>query len=114
MPGHPIVVITGASAGVGKATVHTIYGTRCRAILGLTAALTGRAVAGAGSTMTGPFRRNPWGRWGLRAISWSRFVGDERASPSSSLLDFASQAPSAMEKLFYETQHEAFRNWGGG
>src|SRR5437870_7126145 len=52
------------------------------------------------TTKTGPFRRNPSGRWGLRAISSSRFVGDERASPSSSLLDLASQAPSAMVKLF--------------
>src|SRR5438034_10689317 len=48
------------------------------------------------TTKTGPFRRNPKGRWGLRAISSSRFVGDERASASSSLLDLASQAPSAM------------------
>src|SRR5439155_9847607 len=52
------------------------------------------------TTKTGPFRRNPSGRWGLRAISSSRFVGDDRASPSSSLLDLASQAPSAMVKLF--------------
>src|SRR5437899_3181841 len=52
------------------------------------------------TTKTGPFRRNPLGRWGLRAISSARFVGDERASPSSSLLDLASQAPSAMVKLF--------------
>src|SRR5437773_3863674 len=52
------------------------------------------------TTKTGPFRRNPSGRWGLRAISSSRFVGDERASPSSSLLDLASQAPSAMVNLF--------------
>ena len=29
------------------------------------------------TTKTGPFRRNPEGRWGLRAISSSRFVGDE-------------------------------------
>src|SRR5213083_3156181 len=48
------------------------------------------------TTQPGPFRRNPKGRWGLRAISSSRFVGDERASASSSLLDLASQAPSAM------------------
>ena len=29
------------------------------------------------TTKTEPFRRNPEGRWGLRAISSSRFVGDE-------------------------------------
>src|SRR5947199_6706601 len=52
------------------------------------------------TTKTGPFRRNPLGRCGLRAISSARFVGDERASPSSSLLDLASQAPSVMVKLF--------------
>src|SRR5439155_13817632 len=51
---------------------------------------------GGATTKTGPFRRNPKGRWGLRAISSSRFVGDERASASSSLLDLPSQAPSAM------------------
>src|SRR2546427_12475429 len=44
------------------------------------------------TTKTGPFRRNPKGRWGFRAISSSRFVGDERASAASSLLDLASQA----------------------
>src|SRR5438552_10450716 len=57
------------------------------------------------TTKTGPFRRNPSGRWGLRAISSSRFVGDERASPSSSLLDLASQSPIGDGKAIYETQH---------
>src|SRR5206468_6074775 len=42
---------------------------------------------------TGPFRRNPKGRWGLRAISSSRFVGDERASACSSLLDSSPRKP---------------------
>ena len=57
------------------------------------------------TTKTGPFRRNPSGRWGLRAISSSRFVGDERASPSSSLLDLASQSTIGDGKAIYETQH---------
>src|SRR5881628_936885 len=66
------------------------------------------------TTKTGPFRRNPSGRWGLRAISSSRFVGDERASPSSSLLDLASQAPSAMVKLFMKRNTSAARAGAGG
>src|SRR5438876_6050986 len=60
------------------------------------------------TTKTGPFLRNTAGRSGLRAISSSRFVGDERASPSSSLLDLASQAPSAMVKLFMKRNTSSF------
>src|SRR5437016_12184395 len=66
------------------------------------------------TTKTGPFRRNPSGRWGLRAISSSRFVGDERASPSSSLLDLASQAPSAMVKLFMRRNTSGPRSLSSG
>ncbi len=48
----------------------------------------------------GPSRPNPSGGWGLRAISLSLVVADVPDIDSSSLLDLASQAPSANVTVF--------------
>jgi len=47
---------------------------------------------GAATTKTGPWRRNPSGRWGSRPISSLLVVDDARASTSSSRLDLGSRA----------------------
>src|SRR5437667_10837162 len=48
------------------------------------------------ATKTGPFRRNPKGRCGVRAIASALVGGDGGASASSPLLDGAAEAPTAV------------------
>jgi len=48
----------------------------------------------------GQSRPNPWGGWGLRAISLSLVVADVPGSPPPLLRDLASQAPSANVIVF--------------
>ena len=55
----------------------------------------------------GPSRRHPEGRWGLWTISSFVVVEDGQASPSSSCLDLASQAPSAYIIVFMGRSTEA-------
>jgi len=58
----------------------------------------------------GPSRPNPSGGWGLRAISLSLVVADVPDIASSSLLDLASQAPSANVMVFMGRDTKTRRN----